>query len=220
MPVSAKLEIIIIDVKKGKDFPRNPYDRRSWVWWWKWIKTPAVINNKALKSAWVIRWKNVIWGTPIARLNIIVPSWLSVERAIIFFISHSAKALRPAINVVRQAENKRRNSRDWVFCKALKNRTRIKTPAVTRVEECTRAETGVGAAMAAGSQLIKGYCALLVIAAIISIKATSLCEGDDQGNKGSQCVLMDQEMTNRIRASPSRLVMAVIIAAPWDLGVW
>lgn len=31
-----------------------------------------------------------------------------------------------------------------------------KTPAVTRVEECTRADTGVGAAMAAGSQEEKG----------------------------------------------------------------
>lgn len=30
------------------------------------------------------------------------------------------------------------------------------TPAVTRVEECTKALTGVGAAIAAGSQLEKG----------------------------------------------------------------
>jgi hypothetical protein len=30
------------------------------------------------------------------------------------------------------------------------------TPAVTRVEEWTRAETGVGAAIAAGSQALKG----------------------------------------------------------------
>jgi len=33
------------------------------------------------------------------------------------------------------------------------------------VEECTRAETGVGAAIAAGSQLEKGSWALFVIAA-------------------------------------------------------
>ena len=30
------------------------------------------------------------------------------------------------------------------------------TPAVTKVEECTRAETGVGAAMAAGSHALNG----------------------------------------------------------------
>ena len=51
-----------------------------------------------------------------------------------------------------------------------KNRIRRNTPAVTRVEECTRAETGVGAAMAAGSQAEKGICALLVIAATIIVK--------------------------------------------------
>lgn len=41
------------------------------------------------------------------------------------------------------------------------------TPAVTRVDECTRADTGVGAAIAAGSHLENGICALLVIAASI-----------------------------------------------------
>jgi len=36
------------------------------------------------------------------------------------------------------------------------NRYRIKIPAVTKVEECTNADTGVGAAIAAGSQLENG----------------------------------------------------------------
>lgn len=45
------------------------------------------------------------------------------------------------------------------------------TPAVTRVEECTRAETGVGAAIAAGSQLENGICALLVIPATMIVRA-------------------------------------------------
>ena len=39
----------------------------------------------------------------MARLVIITPSWLRVERAIIFFISHSVIALIPAIRVVRTA---------------------------------------------------------------------------------------------------------------------
>lgn len=46
-------------------------------------------------------------------------------------------------------------------------RNKIKTPAVTSVEECTSAETGVGAAIAAGSHLEKGNCALFVKAANI-----------------------------------------------------
>ena len=43
---------------------------------------------------------------------------------------------------------------------------------MTRVEECTRAETGVGAAIAAGSQAEKGICALLVMAAIVIVRTT------------------------------------------------
>lgn len=38
---------------------------------------------------------------------------------------------------------------------------------MTRVEECTSAEIGVGAAIAAGSQAEKGNCALLVQAALM-----------------------------------------------------
>jgi len=41
-------------------------------------------------------------------------------------------------------------------------------PAVTKVEEWTKAEIGVGALMAAGSHLIKGNWALLVHNPIIS----------------------------------------------------
>ena len=44
-------------------------------------------------------------------------------------------------------------------------------PAVTRVEEWTSADTGVGAAIASGSHKLNGICALLVAAAII-IKIT------------------------------------------------
>lgn len=39
-------------------------------------------------------------------LVIIMPSWLKVDRAIIFFMSHSVVALRPAINIVDTAMNK------------------------------------------------------------------------------------------------------------------
>lgn len=42
-------------------------------------------------------------------------------------------------------------------------KNKINTPAVTKVEEWTKAETGVGAAIAAGNQDINGNCALLVI---------------------------------------------------------
>jgi hypothetical protein len=39
-------------------------------------------------------------------LVIIIPSCLSVDRAIIFFMSHSDVALKPAINIVQTAINR------------------------------------------------------------------------------------------------------------------
>ena len=39
-------------------------------------------------------------------LVIIIPSCLSVDRAMIFFISHSDVALSPAINIVQTAINR------------------------------------------------------------------------------------------------------------------
>ena len=51
------------------------------------------------------------------------------------------------------------------------NRIIRNTPAVTRVEECTREDTGVGAAIAAGSQAENGIWALLVNEAIMVSRA-------------------------------------------------
>lgn len=88
-----------------------------------------------------------------------------MERATTFFISHSAIAASPAAVIVRVATN---SSAGWYqvnFLRKGSNRISRYTPAVTRVDECTRADTGVGAAIAAGSQHEKGTCALLVIAA-------------------------------------------------------
>lgn len=52
------------------------------------------------------------------------------------------------------------------------------------MEECTRAETGVGAAMAAGSQVENGICALLVVAASTIRKAVKTVSGEVHKLKG------------------------------------
>lgn len=129
-------------------------------------------------------------------------------------MSHSANALKPAIKAVKHATNNKYVSTAGIVIRKLKNRTRIKTPAVTRVEEWTSAETGVGAAIAAGSQLINGYCALFVVAAMISIMPVSVWVGHVHGERGNQFVFSDQAIVNKIKISPKRLVIAVIIAAP------
>ena len=61
---------------------------------------PAQIKSRALNSAWVRRWKNAKLGFPSPRLATITPSWLRVERAIIFFMSHSNMAAMPAMVIV------------------------------------------------------------------------------------------------------------------------
>lgn len=53
----------------------------------------------------MIIWNRAIFGAPRASLVIITPSCLSVDNAIIFFISHSVEALIPAINMVDTAKN-------------------------------------------------------------------------------------------------------------------
>lgn len=52
-------------------------------------------------------WKKVKLISPNARLVIIIPNWLRVDRAMIFFISCSVVALRPAISIVDTAMNSR-----------------------------------------------------------------------------------------------------------------
>jgi hypothetical protein len=98
-------------------------------------------------------------------LIIIKPSWLKVDRAIIFFISISVFAPIPAISMVIIATINSGLVKP-ACARGVLNRMSKYTPAVTRVEECTKAETGVGAAIAAGSQAENGICALLVHAAI------------------------------------------------------
>ena len=121
------------------------------------------MNNIALKYAWLMRWNQDKEIKPNARVKTITPSWLRVDNAITFFISSSIVAERPAINMVILATTIITNNNMLWFNVKL-NRTSKYTPAVTKVEEWTRADTGVGAAIAAGNQDEKGTCALFVIA--------------------------------------------------------
>lgn len=87
---------------------------------------------------------------------------------------------------------------------------------MTRVEECTNADTGVGAAMAAGSHAERGICALLVILAITrSVRAmvASLVQVLLSTLKLNIPILIQMAMVRRIATSPSRFVRAVNILA-------
>lgn len=80
------------------------------------------------------------------------------------------------------------------------------------MEECTSADTGVGAAIASGSHLQKGNWALFVMAAIVS----SLTQSQEQfRSKMCQVPLCARIAILRIMAtSPRRLVSAVASPAP------
>lgn len=133
---------------------------------------PAHINSNALKAACVNKWKKARFSRPILIVLIITPSCLRVDSAIIFFRSYSRLAASPDITIVIDEKKRSRN----LVLLSNKCLTRIirYTPAVTSVDECTNALTGVGAAMAAGNQAEKGIWALLVIAAIIKNITESL----------------------------------------------
>lgn len=136
------------------------------------MAVPAHKNNKALNKAWIIKWKNASSYSSKAIANIIIPNCLSVESAIIFFKSYSKLATSPDINMVIVEINK--STVLSLNLNVLENRIKRYTPAVTSVEEWTSADTGVGAAMAAGSQAENGIWALFVIAAKVIIYISKL----------------------------------------------
>lgn len=91
-----------------------------------------------------------------------IPICLRVEIATSFLKSVSMVAVNPATNIVKRPTQRSKNWRGMILNKKW-NFNKTTTPAVTNVEEWTRALTGVGAAMAAGSHAEIGAWALLVI---------------------------------------------------------
>ena len=86
---------------------------------------------------------------------------------------------------------------------------------MTNVDECTNEETGVGAAIAAGSQALKGICALLVkdpiinnVLNIVSISKNSLYKTILHEPKFNSIPILISK-----RTSPKRLVSTVNIPA-------
>ena len=107
-------------------------------------------------------------GILAPKVIIITPNCLNVDRAMIFFMSISFIADTPAIIIVK-APTKQSHQLDLKSHSKRLKRISKNTPAVTRVDEWTKADTGVGAAIAAGNQEEKGIWALLVQADKIKI---------------------------------------------------
>merc|ERR1711944_15472 len=92
-------------------------------------------------------------GFPIPKIIIITPNCLKVDKAIIFSIS--IIAVIPAITIVNMPI-KNKYFLKFISIIIIFIRINKYTPAVTKVEEWTKAETGVGAAIAAGNHAENG----------------------------------------------------------------
>jgi len=120
---------------------------------------PTTKKRFAFAKACIKIWKKHMEKVPKVKLTTISPNCLKVDNATIFFASISKRAERlatervniPKINQITIEKDVKRP-----------NRIKSQIPAVTKVELWTKALTGVGAAIAAGSHLIKGHWALLV----------------------------------------------------------
>lgn len=100
--------------------------------------------------------------------TIISPSWLDVEKAMIFLISFWVRAHVAAKSVDRAPRHRQMVRAVWLVARSGCMRMSRKIPATTMVLECSRADTGVGPSIAAGSQGCRPNCADFPAAARIS----------------------------------------------------
>ena len=113
---------------------------------------PAPRNSSALKKACVKTWKKPAANAPTPTPRNMKPSWLTVEYASTFLMSFCTRRDRR-----REERGERADERDDDLARrAPSKRGHVRairyTPAVTIVAAWMSAETGVGPAIASGSQ--------------------------------------------------------------------
>ena len=129
-----------------------------------WITLPAPRNSNALKNAWVVTWNMAALYAPMPSATNMYPSWLTVEYASTFLMSFWNKPTLAAINAVAVPTHRMMSFVNGANSNNTELRTIKKIPAVTIVAAWISALTGVGPAMASGSQVNNGSCALLPVA--------------------------------------------------------
>lgn len=135
---------------------------------------PEHRNNIALKNAWVEMWKKASWGRFSPIVTIMRPSWLEVEKAMIFLISFWVRAHVAANRVERAPRQRHRVRAVWLLLNRGWVRMSRKIPATTIVLEWSRADTGVGPSIAAGSHGCSPNWADLPVAARMRPKRGSV----------------------------------------------
>jgi len=177
------------------------------------------MKRRALKIACMIKWKNPNKGPTREQLVIINPKWLKVDRATTFFKSFSSRAISPAKSIVIIPLTNIIILIEGMFLKKLEKRITKNTPAVTSVDEWTKEEIGVGAAIAAGNQFLKGNWALLV--KLPKTKKNSKILGTKNIFSIKKLFLSNRAAKTIIKKpSPNRLVRAVFILALQEEEFW
>lgn len=87
------------EVVVGRVFCRHPILRISCSPLRLWMIRPEHKNNMALKKACVEMWRKASWGRSSPMVTIMRPSWLEVEKAMIFLISFWVRAQMAANRV-------------------------------------------------------------------------------------------------------------------------
>jgi len=152
VPVKARLPMVMHEVVVGNKFCIPPIFRMSCSSFKEWIIDPAHKNNMALKNAWVQMCKKASCGWLRPIVTIISPSWLDVENAMIFLMSLCVRAQVAVNSVVSPPRQRHVVKAVGLVARIGLTRTSKKIPATTIVLECSRADTGVGPSIAAGSQ--------------------------------------------------------------------
>lgn len=106
MPIRARLPIVMQEEVIGRVFLMPPILRMSCSFERLWMIEPEHRNSIALKKAWVEMWKNASWGWFRPIVTIMRPSWLEVEKAIIFLMSFWVMAQMAVNRVVRAPRHK------------------------------------------------------------------------------------------------------------------
>lgn len=87
MPISERLAMIVNEEAIGVVLSRLPIIRRSCSLLRLWMNEPEHRKRSALKKECMVMWRKARVGWFSPSIVIIRPSWLVVDRAIIFLIS-------------------------------------------------------------------------------------------------------------------------------------
>jgi len=148
------------------------------------------------------------------------PSWLVVEKAIIFLMSCCTVAVDAANRAVIAPNTRITFCKNGLFLMSGEIRISKNTPATTIVDLCSRAETGVGPSMAAGNHGCNPNCADFPVAAMRQpiIKRDTIV-GDDwvsiksESNVHVEVVKIIHPAARSIPMSPRRLYIIACKAA-------